>query len=106
MNFQIKLENFNELFFLLHIDKIVTSQFIKNKVINLFKNLKDEISINHKNDEIINLDVQYYKDKIGIKFPSDYFEHIFSIYSSILNTEVNFYNIAEHLELSKILNYT
>ncbi len=79
MNFKVELKNFNDIYYLLHIDKIVlNNEETKKSIINFIDNLKNEISINHKDDEIINLTIYPDYEQVGINIPWQYLEHLFS----------------------------
>ncbi len=102
MNFKIELKNFNDIYYLLHIDKIVlNNEETKKSIINFIDNLKNEISINHKDDEIISLNVNLNYDSVGINFPYQYLEHLFSerpLVESIIYIDKNF----KEYDLNKI----
>lgn len=79
MDFKIELKNFTDLYSLLHIDTIVINNKIAQKeALNFINFLKEEIKVNHKDNEVINLTIYPDYDKVGIKIPYQYLEHLFS----------------------------
>ena len=79
MNFKIELKNFTDLYSLLHIDTIVGDNEIAQKeALNFIKFLREEIKVNHNDNEIINLTIYPDYEQVGINIPWQYLEHLFS----------------------------